>query len=134
MEAQIIHLLRDLRRDYDGAIFVITHHLGLIGELCDRVYVMYAGQVVEEGPVDDLYHDPRHPYTQALISCDPAHVATGGGALPTIGGRVPDLVSPPAGCSFADRCPLAHGLCRSTMPELQKVGLGHHARCHEARP
>ena len=130
MEAQIIHLLRELRRDYNGAIIVITHHLGLVGELCDRVYVMYAGQIVEEGPVDEIYHNPRHPYTQALIACDPAHVEEGGVSLPTIPGRVPDLTNPPNGCSFADRCPLVLDHCRTTAPPMVSISPDHRAYCH----
>jgi oligopeptide/dipeptide ABC transporter ATP-binding protein len=133
MEAQIIHLLRELRRDYNGAIVIVTHHLGLVGELCDRVYVMYAGEVVEEGSTDDVYHHPRHPYTQALIACDPANIHDQTPVLPTIPGRLPDLVNPPQGCSFAARCPKASEHCRSVAPEHVEVGPRHWARCHEAR-
>jgi ABC-type dipeptide/oligopeptide/nickel transport system ATPase component len=87
MEAQIIHLLRNLRTSFDGAIVIVTHHLGVIAELCDRVAVMYAGEVVEEGPVDALFHDPRHPYTRALLACDPAVVEPGSGICrPSAGG------------------------------------------------
>jgi len=132
MEAQIIHLLRELRRDYNGAIVIVTHHLGLVGELCDRVYVMYAGEVVEEGATDDVYHRPRHPYTQALIACDPANIHDQTPVLPTIPGRLPDLVNPPTGCSFAARCPKAGERCRSVAPEHVEVGPRHWARCHEA--
>ncbi len=132
MEAQIIHLLRELRKDYNGAIVIITHHLGLVGELCDRVYVMYAGEVVEEGSTDDVYHHPRHPYTQALIACDPANLHDQTPVLPTIPGRLPDLVTPPAGCSFAARCPRATDHCRSVAPIHVEVGPRHLARCHEA--
>ena len=77
MEAQIIHLLRELRRDFNGIIMVVSHHLGVIAELCDRVYVMYAGEVVEDGDVDAIFHDARHPYTQALLACDPARFPSG---------------------------------------------------------
>ena len=91
MEAQVIHLLRALQQDFQGAIVVVTHHLGVIAELCDRVAVMYAGEVVEEGAVDDIFHAPRHPYTAALIACDPATLVAGSGPLPTIAGRLPDL-------------------------------------------
>ncbi len=133
MEAQIIHLLRELRRDYNGAIVVITHHLGLVGELCDRVYVMYAGEVVEEGTTDAVYHTPRHPYTRAMIACDPAHLEVHTPVLPTIAGRLPSLVQPPEGCSFADRCPLVRAHCRSVPPPYVDVGPLHRARCHEAR-
>jgi oligopeptide/dipeptide ABC transporter ATP-binding protein len=132
MEAQIIHLLRELRRDYNGAIVIVTHHLGVVGELCDRVYVMYAGEVVEEGSTDDVYHHPRHPYTQALIACDPANLHEQTPVLPTIPGRLPDLVNPPKGCSFAARCARAHERCRSEAPAYVEVGLRHMARCHEA--
>jgi oligopeptide/dipeptide ABC transporter ATP-binding protein len=130
MEAQIIHLLRELRNDYKGAIIVITHHLGLIGELCDRVYVMYAREVVEEGPVDEIYHAPQHPYTKALIACDPAHLTERTEVLPTIPGRLPDLVDLPAGCSFASRCTLVHDRCTIERPEMRPVNSMHHARCH----
>jgi oligopeptide/dipeptide ABC transporter ATP-binding protein len=134
MEAQIIHLLRELRRDYNGAIVIVTHHLGVVGELCDRVYVMYAGEVVEEGSTDDVYHRPRHPYTRALIACDPANLHDQTPVLPTIPGRLPDLVRPPSGCSFAARCPQASERCRSMVPPYVEVGPRHAARCHEALP
>ena len=134
MEAQIIHLLRELRSDYQGAIIVVTHHLGVVAELCDRVYVMYAGQVVEQGLVDDIYHAPKHPYTSALIACDPAHFEEHTPILPTIGGRVPNLLHPPLGCSFADRCSLASNRCREITPPWVKISETQSALCHEARP
>lgn len=131
MEAQIIHLLRDLRRDYQGAILVITHHLGVVAELCDRVYVMYAGEVVEEALVDDLFHAPRHPYTSALIACDPGHFDEPTPILPTIPGRLPDLRTPPPGCSFAPRCPLATDICATPPPRVQ-ISSTQSALCHKA--
>jgi oligopeptide/dipeptide ABC transporter ATP-binding protein len=118
MEAQIIHLLRELRQDHRGAIVIVTHHLGVIGELCDRVYVMYAGEVVEEGTTDEIYHSPRHPYTAALIACDPAHLAERTTVLPTIPGRVPNLADPPPGCAFAARCPKAGADCATPPPRI----------------
>lgn len=84
MEAQIIHLFRELRRDYGGGILIVTHHLGVVAELCDRVYVMYQGEVVEGGDVDDIFHKPRHPYTRALLACDPARLPERTGYLPVI--------------------------------------------------
>ncbi|MFZ1468796.1 MAG: ABC transporter ATP-binding protein [Paracoccaceae bacterium] len=134
MEAQIIHLLRELRQDYHGAIIVVTHHLGVIGELCDRVYVMYAGEVVEEGLVDDIYHAPRHPYTRALIECDPAHIEGQARVLPTIPGRLPDLSAPPTGCSFAARCPIVTPRCHVDPPPYVGVSATQFARCHEVQP
>ncbi len=134
MEAQIIHLLRELRREHQGTIIVITHHLGVIGELCDRVYVMYAGEVVEEGPVDAVYHGARHPYTRALIACDPATAGDAKGPLPTIPGRLPDPTEPVTGCSFAGRCTLVTDRCRSTRPPVVEVAKSHAVRCHEVTP
>jgi oligopeptide/dipeptide ABC transporter ATP-binding protein len=130
MEAQIIHLLRELRTDYKGAIIVITHHLGLIGELCDRVYVMYAGEMVEEGLVDDIYHVPKHPYTKALIACDPAHLLERTSVLPTIPGRLPDLVNPPEGCCFASRCTRVLDVCHRLPPPVVHISETQMARCH----
>jgi oligopeptide/dipeptide ABC transporter ATP-binding protein len=131
MEAQIIHLLRELRRDHKGTIVVVTHHLGVIGELCDRVYVMYAGQVVEEASVDDIYHRPRHPYTKALIDCDPAHLEGPVQILPTIPGRLPDLVDPPKGCAFAARCPQAKPRCSVVTPPRVTLSGSHSVLCSE---
>jgi oligopeptide/dipeptide ABC transporter ATP-binding protein len=131
MEAQILHLLRDLRSGHRGAIIVITHHLGVVGELCDRVYVMYAGQVVEEAPVDAIYHAPRHPYTRALMAYDPAVLPGRVQPLPTIPGRLPDLTAPPPGCAFAPRCPSATPRCTTTPPPRVTVAPGHSALCHE---
>jgi oligopeptide/dipeptide ABC transporter ATP-binding protein len=129
MEAQIIHLLRDLRTSFDGAIVIVTHHLGVIAELCDRVAVMYAGEVVEEGPVDAIFHDPQHPYTRALLACDPAVVDPGSGRLPTIGGRLPDLTAPPPGCAFRPRCSVAMATCHLAVPR-RVTGAGRSVLCH----
>jgi peptide/nickel transport system ATP-binding protein len=84
MEAQIIHLFRELRRDYGGAIIIVTHHLGVVAELCDRIYVMYKGKIVEEGLCDQIFHSPQHPYTKALLTCDPACIAEISEFLPVI--------------------------------------------------
>jgi oligopeptide/dipeptide ABC transporter ATP-binding protein len=133
MEAQILHLLRELRRDHQGAIVIVTHHLGVVGELCDRVYVMYAGEVVEEGTVEEIYHSPRHPYTAALIACDPAHLEGPVERLPTIAGRLPDLTDPPLGCAFAPRCDRATERCRTTPPPRVQLSPTQATLCHEAR-
>ncbi|MCI0429625.1 MAG: ABC transporter ATP-binding protein [Rhodospirillales bacterium] len=129
MEAQIIHLLRELKREFAGSILFVSHNLGLIAELCDWVTVMYAGEVVESGPVGALFHNAGHPYTQALLRCDPARVQRRTVDLPTIPGDVPNLLAPPAGCVFADRCPIAIERCRETVPPPMPLGPGHHARC-----
>jgi peptide/nickel transport system ATP-binding protein len=133
MEAQIIHLLRDLRTSFDGAVVIVTHHLGVIAELCDRVAVMYAGEVVEDGPVDAIFHDPQHPYTRALLACDPAVVDPASGRLPTIGGRLPDLTALPPGCAFRPRCALALAACRTAPPRLRPTE-GRSVLCHRGTP
>lgn len=134
MEAQIIHLLRELRREYNGIIIVVSHHLGVIAELCDRVYVMYAGEVVEGGEVDAIFHDARHPYTQALLACDPARFHERLDRLPTIPGSLPNLTQPPSGCVYAPRCDCAFAPCGSIAPPLVKLAAAHVARCHAVTP
>jgi peptide/nickel transport system ATP-binding protein len=134
MEAQIIHLLRELRRAFNGIIIVVSHHLGVIAELCDRVYVMYAGEVVENGDVDAIFHDARHPYTQALLACDPARFHDRLDRLPTIPGSLPSLMAPPAGCVYASRCDRAFAPCRITAPASVSLSGSHGARCHAVHP
>ena len=131
MEAQIIHLIRELRRELEATIVVVSHNLGLIAELCDEVVVMYAGEVVETGGVREIFHRAAHPYTRALLECDPARERTRTGRLPVIPGDVPDLHHRPAGCVFAARCGDAMDVCRERRPESFAVsGDGHAARCH----
>ncbi|MBA1140662.1 ABC transporter ATP-binding protein [Mesorhizobium neociceri] len=134
MEAQIIHLLRELRREYNGIVIVVSHHLGVIAELCDRVYVMYAGEVVEDGEVDAIFHDARHPYTQALLACDPARFQERLDRLPTIPGSLPNLTQPPSGCVYAPRCDRAFAPCGSVVPPRVKLSASHIARCHAVTP
>jgi peptide/nickel transport system ATP-binding protein len=129
MEAQIIHLLRELRREFNGIIVVVSHHLGVIAELCDRVYVMYAGEVIEGGDVDEIFHASKHPYTQALLACDPARFHDRLARLPTIAGSLPSLMSPPTGCVYAPRCEHAFAPCGGK-PPLVELSASHVARCH----
>jgi len=129
IQAQILDLMRELREERGGSILLITHDLGVVAEMCDRVVVMYAGQVVEQSSVRDLFDAPAHPYTQALMRARPAFDATPGQILQAIPGSVPLPGSVAAGCRFAARCPLADQRCRSVMPALEKVGDGHLARC-----
>jgi peptide/nickel transport system ATP-binding protein len=132
LEAQILDLLRDLRRDLAGAILIITHHLGVVAELCDEVAVMYAGEIVEHGPVESIFAHPRHPYTRALLDCDPSMLVGEAGSFPTIGGRLPDLSLVPSGCPFAPRCPHAFERCGGELPASVSVGPDHTAKCHLA--
>ena len=130
LEAQIIHLLRELRREFKGSILFISHNLGLIAELCDHVIVLYAGEVVEHGTVHDIFHRPRHPYTEALLVCDPARIDEAHRELPTIPGDVPNLLEVPSACVFAQRCPKAFDRCRVEHPIDHLVAGSHSARCH----
>ena len=132
LEVQIIKRLHELQADIGCSILFISHHLGVIAELCDEVVVMYAGEVVEQGTVRDVFHTPRHPYTKALLECDPGHIKEKTRNLPTIQGEIPDLVNLPAGCAFAARCSEAFDACRSQRPAWAEVSAGHHALCHLA--
>lgn len=133
-EAQIIELFRELRQDFGGAIIVVTHHLGVVAQLCDRVYVLYAGEAVEEGPVERIFNAPEHPYTKALLACDPARIAGGVKPLPVIAGRLPDLRDPPRGCSFAPRCGRRTEACETRGAVRIELAWGHTVLCREARP
>jgi peptide/nickel transport system ATP-binding protein len=130
MEAQIIQLLRDLRKELNGSIMFISHNLGVIAELCDYVVVLYAGEVVEQGSIGDIFHRPSHPYTQALMECDPARIEEICRELPTIAGDVPNLHNIPPGCVFAPRCPKVLDRCRNERPADHSASEGHIARCH----
>ena len=125
-EAQILHLLREIRDGHGTAILVISHQLGVIAEICDRVAVMYGGVIVEEGPVEALFRHPAHPYTQALMACEPALLGTDGRRLPTIPGAI---ARDGAGCHFADRCTHAEPACRAGSPPWQPAGDGHAFLC-----
>jgi peptide/nickel transport system ATP-binding protein len=130
MEAQIMHLMRALQQELQATLIVVSHNLGLIAQLCDDVVVMYAGEVVERGDVRQIFYNAQHPYTRALIECDPARVLERSRQLPTIPGDVPDLRAPPVGCVFAPRCPKVFDLCRTEAPPAYEAGEGHTARCH----
>jgi oligopeptide/dipeptide ABC transporter ATP-binding protein len=134
MEAQIIHLLRRLQGDLGGSILFISHNLGLIAELCDTVVILYAGEVVEQGRVGDIFHCPAHPYTELLLTCDPARLPELTRQLPTIAGDVPDLIGLPRACVFAPRCPKRHDRCTVAVPADIALGAGHVARCHLLEP
>ena len=130
IEAQIVELLRDIRRDISGSIILISHSLGLVADLCDHVIVMYAGKVVESGPVDDVFARPQHPYTEALLACeiDPWQKTESGAPLPRIPGSPPDLVDPPKGCVFAARCSQRFEPCDAP-PDLKSLEGGRRVAC-----
>lgn len=131
LEVTTIELLKDLQRQIGCSVMFISHHLGVIAELCDDVVVMYAGEVVERGSTRQIFNDPRHPYTARLLECDPARQTGRTRNLPTIPGEIPDLRARPAGCIFANRCHRVHDACSAPPPD-QLVGAGHVARCFVA--
>ncbi len=133
LEVQIIHLLKALQADMGCSILFISHHLGVIAELCDYVVVMYAGEVVEQGAARDVFHQPLHPYTEKLLRCDPAGIADKSRVLPTIAGEIPDLVAPPGGCIFKNRCEHVMTQCDSIAPRWVESRDRHFVSCHRAR-
>lgn len=130
LEAQVLHLLRELRQELNGSILFISHNLGAIAEICDTVVVLYAGEVVEQGPVGEIFDRPQHPYTRALVECDPARLAVVARELPVIPGEVPSLGSRPKACIFQPRCTLSFERCAIEKPADFIVGAEHVARCH----
>src|SRR3954453_132339 len=130
IQAQILELLRELNRDFGTAIVLISHDLGVIARVCARTIVMYGGEVVEEGPTDQLLADPRHPYTWALINAVPRidEATTANRRLTTIEGQPPDPLNQPSGCRFAPRCPFRIARC-DEHPALEDVLPGRKARC-----
>ncbi len=129
VQAQILGLLRDLQRENHMSIILITHDLGVVAQMAAEVAVMYAGQIVEQGTVDEIFYRPAHPYTLGLQAAKPRAVEGRKERLEPIEGAPPDLFRPPAGCSYFDRCPWAMKLCESSNPPLWVVETGHASRC-----
>jgi oligopeptide/dipeptide ABC transporter ATP-binding protein len=129
VQAQILELLRDLNRDLGAAIMLITHNLGVVAGLCTRVIVMYAGAIVEEGPVEQIFDNPQHPYTWSLLRSIPRIDAAKHERLRSIEGLPPDLIKPPSGCKFHPRCPFRVERCFTQDPPLEEVAAGQRAAC-----
>lgn len=127
VQAQILDLLKKIRVEMNMSILLITHDLGVVAELADRVVVMYAGKVMEEGDVRSIFHHPQHPYTQGLIRSIP-HLNQTNEKLYSISGTVPSMSAMPTGCRFGPRCPDANDLCRQKEPDMAQVG-GNKVRC-----
>jgi peptide/nickel transport system ATP-binding protein len=135
IQAQILALIVDLQKELGTGLILITHDLGVVAQTAQRVIVMYAGKKVEEAGVDDLFADPRHPYTRGLMASMPAVISLGAKTdvrLTEIPGMVPSLTNLPPGCAFAPRCPLAIERCRQEYPPLQDFGGHHRAACWRA--
>ena len=129
VQAQILSLLRELQHEMGMAMLFITHDLGVVANIADRVSVMYCGQIVESGPVHDIFGTPSHPYTRGLLGCAP-NAARSGEVLVTIPGQLPAPGEALAPCRFAPRCPLADVRCRSIPPPAAPIAAGHDAHCH----
>ena len=131
IQAQILDLLSELKERLGMAVLLITHAMGVVAEVAQRVVVMYAGQVIEEGSVEEVFERPWHPYTQGLIRSIPRIDADGsrGSRLVSIPGTVPSLIEPPPGCRFAPRCAYARDACTQATPALRQVGPGHRVAC-----
>jgi peptide/nickel transport system ATP-binding protein len=131
VEAEVLDLVAQLREEFNTSLLFISHNLDVIGRMCDRVGVLYAGRLVEEGPVDAVFHDPRHPYTVGLLRCLPrGGVRKDQQRLDTIPGFLPQLGADLPACVFEDRCALAQDICRREEPAPFDVGPGRHSRCH----
>ncbi len=127
IQAQILRLLQKIRKAQNSALLLITHDLGVAAENCDRIIVMYAGRIVENGPVRQIFRKPAHPYTDKLLRALPAPGKT---RLESIPGVVPDLIAPPPGCRFSNRCDRVSELCRKDRPPLLEAGARHMVACY----
>jgi len=134
VQSQILQLLKDLQKEFNMAIILITHDLGVVAEVADRICVMYGGRIVEDGTVDDIFYRPEHPYTLGLLNSVPRITAGESHRLRAIPGQPPSLISLPSGCAFQPRCEystkVSSGACASTVPSLSDKGSGHLSRCH----
>ena len=129
IQAQILELMKELTRKMDVAMIIITHNLGVVARYADRVNVMYAGKIVEMGTAHEIYHDPKHPYTLALLKSIPRMDRPRVAKLDPVDGQPPDLTKLDDGCSFRPRCPFATDECAKSSPELESVGTEHYSAC-----
>jgi peptide/nickel transport system ATP-binding protein len=129
IQAQILELLKNVNRDFGAATILITHNLGVVAGMCERLLVMYAGRVVETGPTEDVFADPKHPYTWALLRSIPRLDAEEHEPLRAIEGLPPDMTDLPSGCAFHPRCPFRIPRCVHETPSLLPIGSTQHAAC-----
>ena len=134
IQAQIMQLMGKIKEDTKTAIILITHDLGVVANLADNVAVMYAGKVVEKGTVRDIFYNPGHPYTKALLKSLPTIDTKKDEQLVSIPGTPPDLYAPPQGCGFASRCEHCMKICQVNQPPVFEVGEGHTASCWRLHP
>ena len=129
IQAQIMDLIKKLRGEYGMSIMIVTHDLGVISDVADRVVVFYSGQIVEEAYTSDLFKHPKHPYTKGLLTCIPT-LQTKASRLQVIEGNIADPANRPSGCPFHPRCQYATERCKKENPKLHPCGDGHLAACH----
>ncbi|ATO51096.1 MULTISPECIES: ABC transporter ATP-binding protein [Brevibacillus] len=134
IQAQILDLMKDLQKKMGTSIIMITHDLGVVAEMCDRVVVMYAGKVIEEGTVDEVFYNPQHPYTKGLLRSVPRLDLNRDEPLTPIFGTPPDLLKPPVGCGFAARCECTMKVCMEYDPELTTISDSQRAACWLQHP
>lgn len=127
VQDQVLRILKERVESAGSSLILITHSLGVARETTDRIYIMYAGNMVETAPTYELFREQLHPYTKALMSCIPK--LAGGGISKGIPGRIPNYLNPPSGCRFSDRCPYATKRCRTEVPEFRDLGSGHKVAC-----
>ena len=128
VQAQILRLIAELVREIDLTVLLITHNIGLVAQLCNRIAVMYAGNVVEVGATRQILQSPKHPYTQGLLQAIPTERVERG-ALQGVAGSVPNLLEPPSGCRFHPRCAFAMDNCRASFPPMVETEAGHQVAC-----
>jgi len=129
IQAQIMELIADLQEKLGTAVILVTHDLGVVADVADRIQVMYAGQIIEHGTIDEIFKNPQHPYTWALLQSVPRLDTKNKGKLYSLKGTPPDLLKPPVGCSFAARCEYCMQICREEMPEVTTLSENHEVCC-----
>jgi oligopeptide transport system ATP-binding protein len=129
IQAQVLDLMKELAREFHTSTLLITHDMGVVATTCERVHVMYAGNIIETAPTRTLFKTPAHPYTKALLNAVPRPDTPRGARLMAIGGQPPNLAALPPGCPFAPRCPKAQSRCLEERPVLEPVGLSQTAAC-----
>lgn len=129
IQAQVLHLMNNLKKEFHTAMLLITHDLGVVAEVCDKVAIMYAGEIVESGTLKDIFHDMKHPYTVGLFKAIPS-LDKDTRRLDTIDGLMPDPANLPEGCKFHPRCPRCNEICKTCRPKPMEIKPGHFVQCH----
>lgn len=129
IQAQIMELMADIQKEYNTAIILVTHDLGVVAAYADRIHVMYAGTILEKGTVDEIFYQPKHPYTMALLKSVPTLKMENKASLYALKGTPPDLLNPPVGCAFAPRCEYGMNICRKAVPGLKEFSDSHNCHC-----